>query len=112
MWTTHRIRSNELGLWFRHNDLYKVLEGGTRRLPAIWPWSSRDRIEVVDTLVPRFEHEQVKALVQNIKLLGLLDVVSLRKREIALVWVDNKLEEVLEDGRHAFWVGSSEGRCC
>lgn len=108
MWTTHRIRSNELGLWFRHNDLYKVLEGGTRRLPAIWPWSSRDRIEVVDTLVPRFEHEQVKALVQNIKLLGLLDVVSLRKREIALVWVDNKLEEVLEDGRHAFWVGSSE----
>jgi regulator of protease activity HflC (stomatin/prohibitin superfamily) len=107
MWTTHRIRNNELGLWFRHDDLYKVLTGGARRLPAIWPWSSRDRIEIVDTLTPRFEHEQIKALVQNSMLGDLLEVVSLRKREIALVWVDNRLTEVLEDGRHAFWAGSS-----
>ena len=107
MWNTYRIRNNELGLWFRHNDLYKVLGRGVYRLPRVWPWSSRDRIEVVDTLTPRFEHDQLKALAQNHLLSGLLEVINLRKREIALVWVDNRLDEVVSEGRHAYWTGSA-----
>lgn len=107
MWNTHRVKSNEIGLWFRHNDLYKVLGSSVRRLPRVWPWSSRDRIEIVDTLTPRFEHKNLKALSQNKLLSGLLEIINLRKRELALVWVDNRLDEVIDDGRHAFWVGSA-----
>ncbi|MEO1279824.1 MAG: slipin family protein [Planctomycetota bacterium] len=103
MLKTIRVRTLELGLWFRHGDLYRVLEPGVCRVPNVWPWSRRDHIEVVDTLRPRFSHERLRALVSDQRLVSRLTIVDLKDDERALVWIDGRLGEILSSGLHAFW---------
>jgi regulator of protease activity HflC (stomatin/prohibitin superfamily) len=103
MLKTIRVRTLEVGLWFRHGDLHRVLEPGVYRVPGVWPWSGRDRIEVIDTLRPRFEHDRLRALVRDARLASRLEIVDLKDDERALVWVDGRLGAILAGGLHAFW---------
>ena len=103
MLKTIRVRTLEFGLWFRHGDLYRVLEPGVYRVPNVWPWKGRDRIEVIDTLCPRFEHDRLRALVRDTRLASRLEIVDLKDDERALVWVDGRLGAILAGGLHAFW---------
>ncbi|NRA56608.1 MAG: slipin family protein [Phycisphaerales bacterium] len=103
MLKTIRVRTLELGLWFRHGDLYRVLEPGVYRVPNVRPWSRRDHIEVVDTLRPRFSHERLRALVSDQRLASRLTIVDLKDDERALVWIDGRLGAILSSGLHAFW---------
>jgi len=107
MLKTIRIRTLELGLWFRHGDLYRVLEPGVYRVPGVWPWTGRDRVEVIDTLRPRFEHERLRALVRDARLASRLEIVDLKDDERALVWVDGRVGAVLASGFYAFWKAPS-----
>lgn len=98
---TVRIRKHELGLWFRHGELHTVLESGKH---AIWSLSAKtNTIEIVDTLSPRFRHEQLKALVRDQRLASRLSVIDLKDTERALVWIDGRLDAILASGIHAYW---------
>jgi regulator of protease activity HflC (stomatin/prohibitin superfamily) len=103
---TIRIRKHELGLWFRHGDLHKVLESGKH---VIWslPWSTANAVELVDTLRPQFEHERLVALVRDARLAERLSVVDLKDDERALVWIDGRLGAIVGSGVHAFWNASA-----
>lgn len=103
---TVRIRKHELGLWFRHGDLHKVLKPGAH---GIWslPFSQSDAFETVDTLNARFVHERLEALVQDEKLKPLLTVIDLKDDERALAWVDGRLSAILGPGLHAYWNGAT-----
>lgn len=103
MLKTIRVRTLEVGLWFRHGELFRVLEPGVYRVPGVWPWAGRDRVEVIDTLHPRFEHDRLRALVRDERLASRLEIVDLKDDERALVWVDGRLGAILADGLHAFW---------
>jgi len=99
---TIRIRKHELGLWFRHGDLHKILEPGKH---IVWslPWSVANAIEKVDTLRPQFEHDRLQALVRDQRLAQRLTVVDLKDDERALVWIDGRLAAIVGSGVHAFW---------
>ncbi len=99
---TVRIRKHELGLWFRHGDLVRVLEPGVH---AVWniPFRGGHAVEVVDTLQPRFEHERLDALVRDKLLAERLTVVDLNDEERALVWADGRLNAILGPGTYAYW---------
>jgi regulator of protease activity HflC (stomatin/prohibitin superfamily) len=99
---TIRIRKHELGLWFRHGDLHRVLEPGVHRIWTL-PFGSNDVFEVVDTLKPRFEHQRLQALVSDPMLTKRLTVIDLKDDERALVWVDGRLNAILAPGVHAYW---------
>lgn len=103
MLKTIRIRTLELGLWFRHGELERVLEPGVYHMPTVWPWSRRDRVEVIDTLRPRFEHDRLRALVGDQRLASRLVIVDLKDDERALIWIDGRLGAILSSGLHAFW---------
>lgn len=101
IYTKHRIRKHEIGLWFRHGDFKQPLMPGAHRL-----WGSflrRDRVGIVDTLDTKFEYPQLDLLVQDPALRALLEVVELEDNERALVWQDGRLGWILGPGRHAFW---------
>lgn len=100
---TIRIRKHELGLWFRHGDLHRVLEAGTHRVWSVHPWGKANALECVDTLSPRFVHPRLKSLVRDERLKARLTVVDLKDGERALVWVDGRLGAILGTGMHAFW---------
>ncbi|GAB5495019.1 MAG: slipin family protein [Phycisphaerales bacterium] len=104
---TIRIRKHELGLWFRHGDLYKILEPGTHR---VWynPFRAANTFEVVDTLKSRFEHSRFAALVRDPLLIDRLTLVDLTDDQRALVWADGRLTAILGSGTAAFWSDPAE----
>lgn len=99
---TIRVCKHEIGLWFRHGDLYKVLDPGTHRVWSL-PLRRGDTFEVIDTLQPRFEHDRLRAIVRDSLLADRLMVVDLKDEERALVWADGRLIAILSAGTHAFW---------
>lgn len=105
---TIRIRKHELGLWFRHDELHQVLQPGKH---AVWSLPFRnqsDRFETINTLSPRFEHDDLRALVRDQRIASRLDVVDLKDTERALVWIDGRLGAILAAGVHAFWNQNAE----
>lgn len=99
---TIRVCKHQVGLWFRHGDLYKVLDPGTHRVWRL-PFRTGDTFEVIDTLSPRFEHDRLKALVRDDLIADLLTVIDLKDEDRALVWADGRLTAILSAGTHAFW---------
>ena len=105
---TIRIRKHELGLWFRHNELHQIPGHGKHSVWSIKPWAKRDRFAVINTLVPRFEHPELKALVRDERIAKRLSVVDLKDAERAFVWIDGRLGAILSAGIHAFWNQNAE----
>ena len=109
MLKTIRVRKHEIGLWFHYGDLRRVFEPGTHRVWAA-PGRRRNSFELVDTLVPRFEHDRLESLVRDELLANRLEVVDLKDDERALAWVDGRLGAILGPGLHAFWLGPASVR--
>lgn len=105
---TIRIRKHELGLWFRHNELHQILGHGKHSVWSIGPWAKRDRFTVINTLIPRFEHPELKSLVRDERIAKRLSVVDLKDAERAFVWIDGRLSAILSAGIHAFWNQNAE----
>lgn len=105
---TIRIRKHELGLWFRHNELHRVLEQGKYIAWSIPFRDKSDRFEIINTLSPRFEHDNLKALVRDERIASHLCVVDLKDTERALIWIDGRLGAILSSGIHAFWNQNAE----
>ncbi|MCK4659327.1 MAG: slipin family protein [Phycisphaerae bacterium] len=98
-----RIKSHQRGLLFRYGDFVKLLPPGKHRF---WSklWSKQcDTVEIVDTLVTRFEHQFLDVLVRNAAVREALTLVELADHERALIWKDGRLLYIAGPGRHAFW---------
>ncbi|MGJ8635680.1 MAG: slipin family protein [Phycisphaerales bacterium] len=105
---TIRIRKHELGLWFRHNELHRVLDQGKYNAWSMPFGAKCDRFETINTLSPRFEHNDLNALVRDPRIASRLCVVDLKDTERALVWIDGRLGSILSAGVHAFWTQNAE----
>ncbi len=105
---TIRIRKHELGLWFRHNELHRVLDQGKYNAWSMPFRAKCDRFETINTLSPRFEHNDLNALVRDPRIASRLCVVDLKDTERALVWIDGRLGSILSSGVHAFWTQNAE----
>lgn len=101
LFKTIRIKQHERGLWFRHGEFQAMLPPGAYR---VWLWNrKRDRIEVVSTLITKFEHPLLDVLLSRGDVRDALVVVDNADNERALVWRDGRLAHVLGPGRYAFW---------
>ena len=98
-----RIKSYEKGFLFCYGDFDQLLEPGKYRLwSRLWSLTRR-RIDVVSTLVTKFEHPILDVLIKNRALRDALTIVELTDQERAVVWKDGRLAYILGPGRHAFW---------
>src|SRR5687768_2524174 len=97
------IRRHERGLWFRKGDFHKLLGPGTHYNWGVFWNSSRDIVQVVDTLKTRFSHEQLEVLARAPQLRDELLVLDLADGQRAIVWKDARLLGVLGPGLHALW---------
>ncbi len=101
LFNTIRIKQHERGLWFRHGEFQGLLQPGEYR---VWFWNgARDRIEIVSTLVTKFEHALADVLLARGDVRDALVIVDNADNERALVWRDGRLAHVLGPGRFAFW---------
>ncbi|HZW06501.1 MAG TPA: slipin family protein [Phycisphaerales bacterium] len=100
---TVRIRTHERGLRFTHGQVTGLLGPGTYRLWSRLWGSTRDRIDVVSTLTPRFQAAELETYLAVPSVRDALHVVELAETQRALVWVDGRLFGVFGPGRYAFW---------
>ena len=113
----YKVRSYEMGLYFRDGEFRGLLEKGTHWF--IDPLG-KVRVDVVSRRDPWLVHEKLDLIVKSGALAGAAVVLDLKDYERALVWIDGRFSHVLPPGLYAYWTGqrkvrrrgaSTPGRC-
>ncbi len=98
-----KVADNERVLVYRNKNLDRVLTAGQYWITSLIDEVVVDRYDITDI---KFEHVKNKYLMSQYtdKLSDLVEVVEISDQEVALIYVDNKLFEVLETGAYAtYW---------
>lgn len=102
-----KIRSFEVGLYFRDGEFRRLLNAGRHwLLGPTW----KIRVEKVSQRAPWLAHEQLDVIVKSGALEGLAEVIDLKDHQRALVWVDGRFSHVLPPGLFAYWTGFKDVR--
>ena len=102
-----RIRSYEVGLKFRDGEFVGLLNPGRR-----WVFTrfGKTRVRVVSKRDPELVDEQLDVIVKSGVLEGKAEVIDLKDRERALVWIDGRFSRVLGPGLYVYWTGVRDVR--
>ncbi len=97
---TIKIRSYEMGLYFRDGE-FKGLLGAGRH----WFFDPLHKVkaEVVSQRAPWLAHEKLDVIAKSGALKDRAVVLDLKDYERALVWVDGRFSHILPPGLYAYW---------
>jgi len=95
-----KVRENERGFYFRDGEFKGVLRPGRHWVadPLM-----KARVRVVDVRDPWIRHAALDVILKSGALGNEAEVVDLKDRERALVWIDGRFATVLGPGAHALW---------
>jgi len=95
-----KIRSYEMGLFFRDGE-FKGLLGAGRH----WFFDplGKVKVEVVSQRAPWLAHEKLDVIVKSGALKDRAVVLDLKDDQRALVWVDGRSSHILPPGLYAYW---------
>ncbi len=100
MLKTIKIRSYEMGLYFRDGEFKGLLATGRHWfLDPLF----KVKVEVVSQRTPWLSHEKLDMIVKSGALKDQAVVVDLKDHQRALVWVDGRFSHILPPGLHAYW---------
>jgi SPFH domain / Band 7 family len=97
---TIKIRSYEMGLYFRDGEFKGLLVAG--RYWFIDPLG-KVKVEVVSQRQPWLTHEKLDVIVRSGALKDRAVVLDLKDNERALVWIDGRFSHILSPGLYAYW---------
>jgi regulator of protease activity HflC (stomatin/prohibitin superfamily) len=97
-----KIRSYEMGLYFRNGEFKGLLAAGSHWLfdPLL-----RVHVEIVSQRDPWLVHDKLDMIVKSGALADRAQVLDLKDHERALVWVEGRFSHVLAPGLYAYWTG-------
>jgi len=97
-----KIRSYEMGLYFRDREFQGLLGTGTH-----WMFDPlhKVRVEIVSQRDPWLVHDKLDVIVKSAALKDRAVVLDLKDHERALVWIDGRFSHVLPSGLYAYWTG-------
>ena len=98
----YKIRSYEMGLYFRDGEFRRVLEQGTHWF--IDPLR-KVAVDVVSRRATWLSHEKLDLIVKSGALGDRAVVLDLKDYERALVWIEGRFAHVLAGGQYAYWKG-------
>ena len=104
---TVNVRSFERAFLFREGELLRLLAPGRYRL---WNPKRNLRVDVLSARDAWILHADLDLAVKSGVLDDLAVVLNLAGNERALVWLDGRLDAVLDAGRYALWTGFREVR--
>jgi regulator of protease activity HflC (stomatin/prohibitin superfamily) len=79
-------------------------------LYAYWN-SARDvRVEVVDSRVVQFEHQDLKSIVRVAEAARMLDICKVDRDRVGVLFIDGRYVRQLEPGLYAFWKDAADAR--
>ena len=79
-------------------------------LYAYWLGLRDVRVEVVDARQVRFEHNEMKAIVRAAEAARLLDICTVERNCVGVLFIDGRYVDQLEPGQFAFWRDAADSR--
>ncbi len=77
---------------------------------AYWTGQKKVRVEIVDARQVRFEHDQFKVIVRSPLAQRLVDVCTVQRDHVGVLFVDGRYADTLAPGEYAFWKGPADAR--
>jgi len=77
---------------------------------AYWTGQKTVRVELVDARQVRFEHEQFKVIVHSPLAQRVLDVCTVARDHVGVLFIDGRYVATLPPGEYAFWKGPADAR--
>ena len=102
-----KIRSYEIGLYFRDGEFKGLLNEGRHWLfDPLW----KVRVKVVSQRDPWLVHDKLDMIVKSGTLKDRGVVLDLKEYQRALAWIDGRFSHVLASGLYAYWTGVRDVR--
>lgn len=77
---------------------------------AYWTGVRQVRVEVEDVRSVRFQHAQLRAIVQSPLASRVLETCTVQRDRAGVLFIDGRCTDVLLPGEYAFWKGAAEVR--
>ncbi len=94
------LQDHERALVWIDNRFSHILPAGQY---AYWRGQKDVRVEIQDARVPRLEHEQLNVIARSPYVQAVLDVVSIKREHVGVMFVDGRFVETLNPGFYVFW---------
>ena len=101
------LTDSERALVWIENRFSHVLPAGQF---AYWTSQKQVRIEVVDIRPVRFAHAEFKVIVRSPLSNRVLDVCTVERDRVGVLFIDGRYAETLAPGEYAFWKGSADAK--
>jgi regulator of protease activity HflC (stomatin/prohibitin superfamily) len=101
------LKDHERALVWIDNRFSHILPPGQY---AYWTGKKDVRVEIVDVRKVRFEHDQFKVVVRSGLAGKLLDLCTVDRDHVGVLFIDGRYVETLAPGEYAFWKGPAETR--
>jgi len=101
------LKDHERALVWIENRFSHILPAG---LFAYWTGLKQVRVEIIDARQVRFEHDQFKMIVRSPQAQRLLDISSVQRDHVGVLFVDGRYVDTLAPGEYAFWKGPADAR--
>jgi regulator of protease activity HflC (stomatin/prohibitin superfamily) len=101
------LKDHERALVWIENRFSHVLPSG---LYAYWTGQKNVRVEIVDARNVRFDHQELKVIARSPMAQRVLDVCSVERDRVGVLFIDGRYIDTLTSGLYAFWKGQSDSR--
>jgi regulator of protease activity HflC (stomatin/prohibitin superfamily) len=79
-------------------------------LHAYWLGQKEVRVEIVDARQVRFDHKDLAVIVRSQGAKLALDIVSVERDRVGVLFIDGRYIDTLAPGQYAFWKGPADAR--
>jgi regulator of protease activity HflC (stomatin/prohibitin superfamily) len=101
------LKDHERALVWIDNRFSHVLPQG---LYAYWTGQRKVRTEIIDARQVQFIHDELKMITKSPLAQRVLDICSVNRNSVGVLFIDSRYQGTLEPGVYAFWKGASEAR--
>ncbi|MCO6459750.1 MAG: slipin family protein [Pirellulaceae bacterium] len=101
------LKDHQRGLVWVDGRFTHLLAPG---LYAYWHGARDVRVEVIDARQVRFEHEDLKVIARSTAARQLLDVCTVDRDRVGVLFIDGRYVDTLRPGLFAFWKGVADAR--
>jgi regulator of protease activity HflC (stomatin/prohibitin superfamily) len=101
------LKDNQRGLVWVDGRFVGALPPG---LYVYWTGCREVRVEVVDARCPRFEHEDLRLFARSPSMSPLLEVCTVGRGGVGVLFLDGEFADLLAPGQYAFWRGVADAR--
>lgn len=79
-------------------------------LHAFWLGKRDVRVEIVDVREHRFTHADLKVIARSVEATQLLDICTVARNSVGVLFVDGRYVDTLPPGMYAFWKHAADAR--